>query len=260
MPKFLLSGLGTAFLLVSPGFVLASFEADVIAETNEERIKESESTLTENALLSSIAAARAARMAETGIFSHTDADGHTAWYWLKESGYVFSAAGENIAVNFDDAESAVAKWMNSEGHRANILNTHFEEIGVGVAEGIYKGATSTYIVQLFGTRVGEQKIKNPEGQRVVYETGNEQKESVQAAAAITSQKTVELKEQPTPRVAEKMPKPTPIQEKEPVQELKQQEPTPYVAAAQIPTEEQPGVFTRMFRGVISIITFFATFL
>jgi hypothetical protein len=66
-------------------------------------------------------------------------------------------AGENLAVNFVEAESVGAAWMNSAGHKANILNKNFEDIGIGIAQGEYQGHMAIFVVQMFGT-LAEQKI------------------------------------------------------------------------------------------------------
>ena len=74
----------------------------------------------------------------------------TPWYWFQMVGYNYAAAGENLAVNFTDSQDVVRAWMNSEGHRKNILNQKFTEVGIGMATGEYQGRATTFIVQLFG--------------------------------------------------------------------------------------------------------------
>jgi hypothetical protein len=60
-------------------------------------------------------------------------------------------AGENLAVNFVEVEDEHQAWMNSTGHRANIMNENFKEIGIGIKIGEFQGGTSTIVVQMFGT-------------------------------------------------------------------------------------------------------------
>lgn len=70
-------------------------------------------------------------MALNDFFSHTGSDGSSPWDRIRAAGYDFVTAGENIAAGYPDPQSVVTAWMNSPGHRANILNCQFEEIGVG---------------------------------------------------------------------------------------------------------------------------------
>lgn len=246
MQKGWLSGLSALVLLVFPGVSTASLEDDIVTATNREREIVSVQVLAPNFQLSEIAAARASRMAETQNFSHTDVDGHNAWYWIQKGGYSFTRAGENIAVNFNDASSAVSKWMNSEGHRANILNAQFQEIGVGIAEGMYKGATSTYIVQLFGTR--NQGAVEKRGQVL-----GEEKKTTQAAAAASSQNI-----SPVEKKVSSSPKTTPLKSmsepkiviKEPVPEPP---PAPQTDAVQTPSEQH--FLRKIFSSFIDLLTF-----
>jgi uncharacterized protein YkwD len=65
------------------------------------------------------------------FFSHTSSDGRSPWDRIRATGYSYSSAAENIAAGYSTAASAVSGWMNSSGHRANILNCGLEETGVG---------------------------------------------------------------------------------------------------------------------------------
>ena len=70
-------------------------------------------------------------MAINDYFSHNTPDGTTPWDRIRAQGYFYSMAGENIAAGYASPESVVQAWMNSDGHRANILNCGFKDIGVG---------------------------------------------------------------------------------------------------------------------------------
>ncbi len=69
------------------------------------------------------------------VFSHTRPDGSRCFTALDECGAAYRGAGENIAMGQQNAQEVMNDWMNSEGHRANILNSSFKNIGVGVAKG-----------------------------------------------------------------------------------------------------------------------------
>lgn len=123
----------------------------IIELTNDARIEEGVTPLTEHALLSSVAQEKARRIAETGDFAHTLADGTTAWDLLLVAGYAYSHAGENLAVHFVREEALISAWMRSPSHRMNILDADFEEIGIGAAKGVWKGDVGYFVVQLFAT-------------------------------------------------------------------------------------------------------------
>ncbi|HWB33727.1 MAG TPA: CAP domain-containing protein, partial [Candidatus Paceibacterota bacterium] len=131
-------------------FVAAVLPGEVIALTNDQRSANSVGQLTENADLDAAAQAKAEDMAAKGYFSHVGPDGKQPWDWITSYGYSYQAAGENLAVRFEDSSSVVSAWMASPTHRANIVKPVYTEIGVGVAQGMYQGAPATYVVQYFG--------------------------------------------------------------------------------------------------------------
>ncbi len=94
-------------------------------------------------------------MAENEYFAHTSPEGVTPWYWFEKVGYDYNFAGENLAVNFTEAERVDQAWMDSPSHRRNIINERFEDIGIATAEGRYRGRRAYFVVQLFGTRAPE---------------------------------------------------------------------------------------------------------
>lgn len=132
-------------------FLAAVVQSEMVDYTNEVRTAEGGGFLAENALLTAAAYAKAADMASGGYFAHVGPDGKQPWEWLQEMGYDYRAAGENLAVRFVDSRDVVDAWMNSPAHRANIVKPMYTEIGIGVAEGVYKGERATYVVQYFGT-------------------------------------------------------------------------------------------------------------
>jgi hypothetical protein len=119
--------------------------------TNEARIIEGATILSENTLLTQAATLKARDMAEKGYFAHTSPEGRTPWYWFNLVGYQYAYAGENLAVNFSDSADVTAAWLNSPSHKANIVSRNYREIGTGVATGTYKGGEAVFVAQLFGT-------------------------------------------------------------------------------------------------------------
>jgi uncharacterized protein YkwD len=133
------------------GDSLASVISSTLVDiTNEDRIAYGKGTLAVNPTLVRAAQAKADDMAAKSYFAHTSPEGVTPWHWLEQAGYTFSYAGENLAVNFSDSINVGDAWMNSPGHKANIVNEHFTEIGIATAQGVYKGDQTTFVVQFFG--------------------------------------------------------------------------------------------------------------
>lgn len=128
----------------TPETDVLSYAEQVVALVNAERAKAGLNALT---LDSEIASAALVRAKETEIsFSHTRPDGRHFSTALSDSGISFRGAGENIAWGQKTPEEVMNGWMNSEGHRANILNPNFTKIGVGYYQ---NSAGRNYWTQLF---------------------------------------------------------------------------------------------------------------
>lgn len=123
-----------------------SYAQQVADLVNEERSKAGLSSLTMNASLSRVAQAKAEDMRDKNYFSHTSPTYGSPFDMMKQFGISYSAAGENIAKGQRSPESVMTAWMNSQGHRANILNSSYEQIGVGYCT---DANGNTYWVQMF---------------------------------------------------------------------------------------------------------------
>ena len=107
--------------------------------------------LAENATLDQIAELRLKDMFAKQYFAHVSPTGASAMTVASSVGYAYIALGENLVLgNFNGDNGVVTAWMNSPGHRANILNTHYTQIGVAVGEGIYESEDTWLAVQIFG--------------------------------------------------------------------------------------------------------------
>jgi uncharacterized protein YkwD len=125
--------------------------AGVITETNGERTSRSLRALTENAELTKAATLKLDDLFKQQYFEHISPQGHGPGYLAEEAGYRYVVIGENLALgNFKDDKVLVAAWMASPGHRANILNERYSEIGVAVGQGMYEGRKTWIAVQEFG--------------------------------------------------------------------------------------------------------------
>ncbi|MFF2504704.1 CAP domain-containing protein [Streptomyces sp. NPDC058067] len=109
----------------------AAAESQVLALVNQERAKVGCTPVTANGGLGNLAENFSDDMAARGFFDHTDPDGKTPWDRAKKAG-ITDLGGENIARGQADAKAVMNAWMNSAGHRANILNCSYKTIGIGV--------------------------------------------------------------------------------------------------------------------------------
>ena len=122
----------------------------IIELTNYDRGASTLPALKENSSLDLAAALKLDDMIANNYFAHVSPQGVSPWYFLKKSGYAYTAAGENLALNFSEPQTVEKAWMLSPEHRANILNSRFTEIGVAQKETIYNGQRTNFIVEFFG--------------------------------------------------------------------------------------------------------------
>ena len=136
-------------------FLSTDWGAEVISSalvdlTNTDRANLSLSKLTTSSVLQQAAQLKANDMATKGYFAHNSPEGNTPWHWFDLAGYDYQYAGENLAINFTESREVETAWMNSPGHRSNILSWYFSEIGIATAQGYYNGQPTIFVVQMFG--------------------------------------------------------------------------------------------------------------
>ena len=138
--------------LIYPGQILnipqisdtvLSYENEVIRLVNEIRAQNGLKPLTANWELSRIARYKSEDMSNNRYFSHTSPTYGTPFQMIKAFGLSYRSAGENIAYGYGTPAAVVNGWMNSSGHRANILNASYTQIGVGYC------ASGNYWTQMF---------------------------------------------------------------------------------------------------------------
>jgi Cysteine-rich secretory protein family len=127
-------------------------QSKIILETNLQRQENGNlPVLIENLKLDDAASAKANDMFLNQYFEHTSPAGVDPGKLVQSHGYNYIVAGENLILgNFSSEKEVVQDWMNSPGHRANILNNRYSEIGVAIIKGTYKGETVWIGVQEFG--------------------------------------------------------------------------------------------------------------
>ncbi|MBQ7646746.1 MAG: SafA/ExsA family spore coat assembly protein [Clostridia bacterium] len=129
---------GDVIYVPLPDSTVSSYEAEVIRLVNEERQANGLHALKSDWELSRVARYKSQDMADKKYFSHTSPTYGSPFEMMKAFGISYRAAGENIAKGQRTPKEVVNAWMNSSGHRANILNKSFTTIGVGyVADGNY---------------------------------------------------------------------------------------------------------------------------
>jgi len=121
---------------------------EVVDRTNAERTRRGLRPLTVDTRLAAAAQAHSADMVQRGFFAHESPDGRQVWDRAVAAGYAYRKVAENIAAGQRSAEEVVRGWMESPGHRANILDGDLTQIGVGRADG---GSYGVYWTQVFGT-------------------------------------------------------------------------------------------------------------
>jgi hypothetical protein len=119
---------------------------DLLAQTNQQRADNGLPALTMNAQLNDSASMKAADMFAEDYWAHVSPSGIQPWYWFTKAGYNYSYAGENLAKDFATTSGVMAGWMNSPGHRANILNPHYIDVGFAVENGTLVGGETTLVV------------------------------------------------------------------------------------------------------------------
>lgn len=134
------------------GFLASVLPGALLSLTNSDRSANGIAPLQNDPELAQAAQLKANDMATNGYFAHVSPDGKTPWYWLQQVGYQYTYAGENLAINFDDSSAVEAAWMNSPTHRANIVKPQYTRVGYAVAQGMYEGRETTFVVQEFATK------------------------------------------------------------------------------------------------------------
>lgn len=149
---------------VKPGVLGYSSEITaqkVLNSTNVERQNNGLPPLKYSAVLSESATKKANDMFTNNYWAHTSPSGTSPWDFFKAVDYRYSIAGENLARDFYDTESLMNGWMNSPTHKANIINSKYQEIGIGVVNGTLGGIKTTLVVQHFGTPISGSNTSKP---------------------------------------------------------------------------------------------------
>jgi hypothetical protein len=135
---------------------------DVHTLSNAQRSSAGVPNLSLNATLNQAAVNKANHMFANDYWAHTAPDGTIPWSFINGAGYSYSFAGENLAKNFMTSSGVVNGWMNSPGHRDNVLNDRFVDVGYGVVNGVLQGQEVTLVVALYAAPVTIAQAPDPE--------------------------------------------------------------------------------------------------
>lgn len=135
------------------GFAANISPTEVISLTNQKRSEAGVHSLNYNPSLESAARAKGEHMLANNYWAHIAPDGTEPWYFFQQVGYEYRYAGENLARDFSNPQSAIDAWMASPSHKENMLSSKYDEVGIAVVEGDLNGVDTTIIVQLFGKGV-----------------------------------------------------------------------------------------------------------
>ena len=130
-------------------------ESQILAITNRVRIDNNLAPLMLDSQLSQAAMSKALDMANNNYWSHISADGTKPWKFIVDSGYSYAYAGENLARNFMTSDEVVEAWMNSPGHKENLLSADYADVGIVM---LTKENGKNIIVQILATKGTSNKI------------------------------------------------------------------------------------------------------
>jgi len=145
----------------SGGFLYELSSRVILDSMNTERSLYGAPVLAFNDRLYNAALEKAHDMIANSYFDHTSPAGVTPWYWIKKNNYIYTYAGENLAMDFYDVSDLMRGWMDSPTHRANILQKKFKDSAVAVAEGNMDGRNTTVVVVMFGSERVAKKTPVP---------------------------------------------------------------------------------------------------
>ncbi|MCU1348403.1 MAG: hypothetical protein JWO56_1433 [Acidobacteria bacterium] len=146
-----LFALTVALTVASPLFARDITKQSVLDGMNAHRAERGLPPLRIDPRIDAAAGDRMHDMEDLGYWSHESPDGRSPFLWLRPHGYPYSFAGENLACGFETSEVLVDAWMESKGHRDNIMSASYTDCGIAIIDGSTTGrAAGKSIVVMFG--------------------------------------------------------------------------------------------------------------
>jgi hypothetical protein len=125
---------------------------EILNLVNQERTKNRLPPLVLSSELSTAATGKASDMFAKNYWAHISPAGTTPWVFIKDAGYDYLYAGENLARDFNFSKEVVEAWMDSPTHKANIMKPEYTDIGLAIMNGRLNGQETTLVVQEFGSK------------------------------------------------------------------------------------------------------------
>lgn len=132
------------------GYASAITPDEIVQLTNKKRSKAGLPALQYSPELAAAAFEKGQHMFAHQYWAHTAPDGTTPWVFIKNAGYSYQVAGENLARDFIISSEVVDAWVASPTHRANLMNSRYTDIGIAVINGPLEGIETTLVIQMFG--------------------------------------------------------------------------------------------------------------
>lgn len=202
---------GLLCVSAQPAYAASLTQDSILNLVNRARTEHQLPALESNALLATAARSKLADMLARRYFAHQNPDGLMPWDFMEAAGYPYRYAGENLAVDYEEASAVVRDWLDSSAHRQNILNKNFQDTGIAVSS----SSGHTYVVELFGSSTVTQKIHTPPAP---MPESTQSQTSRNASIIITEDATPENQATPRPEITslppekttETSPSPTPL--------------------------------------------------
>ncbi len=141
-------------ILIRQSSLFAEVNAQqILLLTNDIRRQHHLPPVRDNILLDKAAEEKAHDMLRNKYFGHFSPTGVSPWYWIDNVGYDYHYAGENLALNFFDSKEVIKAWLNSPRHRENLLNAHYQDMGIAILNGDFtgEGIDRVLVVQMFAS-------------------------------------------------------------------------------------------------------------
>lgn len=126
---------------------------------NQDRLTDGQGALNLNTVLSASATLKAKNMADENYFAHTSPDGRHPWDFINRKDYPYAFVGENLAMNFVNADDVHQALMASPSHRKNILNERYLDVGLAIVDGEINGKKTKILVEIFGIKTETALVK-----------------------------------------------------------------------------------------------------
>jgi hypothetical protein len=165
-------------------------DSGLLSETNKRRAQENLKPLTHSDTLDAAAQAKADDMGKNNYWSHITPDGREPWDFMDKAGYHYSKAAENLAYGFDNSNSTLNGWMNSPGHRANVMDPDLREVGFGMMNvANYQGhGPETIVVAMYGQPVTASGAAAPTDNTPIKTVASAQTKDISYVQSLTAGK------------------------------------------------------------------------